>query len=131
VDIEKVIAEIKKLVKLSNTDDIMTRLGIQEKISGYLIFLQEEEFKFLEAYKQAYTSRKIGEAEFIHGSSDGVTKAKETAAFERKELRQDETKWEVNYSRFKMFRESIKVHLDNMRQKTSFLRHEVELVKNQ
>lgn len=129
--IDAVIEKIRELVKESHTDDILTRLHIQEQISGYLIFLQEEEFNFLEAYKRAYTERKIAESEYIHKSVDTITKAKESAAYANQEKRDAETDMEVGYERLKMFRLSIKDHLENMRQRTSYLRYEIELVRNQ
>ena len=125
---EKVIQEIEKLIKESTTDDILSRLQIQEKISGYLIFLQEEEFNFLQAYKSAYTKRKIGESEFIAKSTDGVTRAAATAAYERKELREEETEMELAVDRLRMFRLAVKDHMENMRQRTSYLRYENDLL---
>lgn len=129
MNLDKVIDKIQDLIKDSTTDDMLTRLNIQEQISGYLIFLQEEEYRYLQEYKVAYSNRRIGEAEFIDNSEESITRAKEIAPFRMKDLRDKEVQMEVAFEKLRGFRLAVKTHLESMKQKTSYLRYELELMK--
>jgi hypothetical protein len=117
--------KIKELITATqDNDDIGFRVVSQEQISGYLVFLQTEEVKAFADYKNAYFDRRIAESEFISKSDLSVSKAKETSPSECRHQRREETRLEIIYEGFKLFRQSIQTHLENMRQTTSHLKYQ-------
>lgn len=130
---DKVIEEIKKLIQETQEDNtsISDRVEAQEKITGYLVFLAEEEAKAFREARNAYTDRRIAESQYIYESTDSATKAKESAASECKEFRRKEVQTEVEHERIKLFRMAVQKHIDAMLSHTQSLKWEARNVEKQ
>ena len=125
MNIEKTQDKIRELIsEVAHVEDIAKRTEIQETISGYMVYLAEEEDKANRAFKSAYTKRKIDESHSIYESEESVSKATASAAYLCREERQAETKLEVEYECLKIFRMVVFEHLDVMKQRTAALRKE-------
>lgn len=128
----KVIEEVKALIKESNqTTDISRLIDINMKISGFLVYLMEDEIAALKSKLVAYNERREAEADFCLKSESGITKAEKEAVIATKKQRIEETETEIIWQRVRGFRTQVNEFVSALTQKIANLRREKELSGHQ
>lgn len=128
----KEIKEIKQLIIKANQTTVITDLiDINMKISGYLVYLSEEEGALLKNKLVAYNERKITQAKLCLGYKDGVTKGERYAIVNTQDLMKEELDTEVEYQMARSFRVQVSEFCQALTQKIVALRRESEQTKYQ
>lgn len=128
--IEKTITTVKGFIKdCQNNNDIHSLLDLSMKISGYMVYLAEEETTAFKEWNQTTFKRKVLEANFVKESKDSATKAQELAKVEFEPFRENESIHESDYKRLMIFRISVNNFLESLRQKVSYLKTENQTQK--
>lgn len=125
-----IIADIKRIITICNkSNDIKELIDSSGRLSGYLIYLFEEESQAHKQYLMAYHERKYKEADELL-KADGSVKARECIAiFKCVEYRKTEAEWETLWNQLKGYRTQVNQVIDVLTQKIAQLRKEWEMNK--
>lgn len=123
----KAIEEIKKMVKAAQKEtDINKLIDLNMRLSGFLVYLQEDISARHKAFLIAYRDRKLSEAQFVVKSDSGVTKAEREAIIDTRLLKETEVATETIYKYMVGVAISASDFVKVLTQKISSLRKEDE-----
>ena len=123
--VDKTIAKVRELIKeCQGVRSIDELLDLSLRISGYMVYLSEQETESFREWNQTVFKRKVLEAKFVKKSSESATKAAELAKVEHESFRENESIHESDYKKLQTFRVSVKEFLESLRQKISYLKQE-------
>lgn len=120
--------EILKLIaSAQKTNHIPDLCDISLKITGYLVYLSEQESEAHTGYLKLYDMRKTQEARItLENASEGLGKAQTIAKQESAELRQSEIEAEALHKEYLTFRVTVQNFIASLQQKISYLKLEYQ-----